>query len=111
MKIDTKTTGRSDVSERLDSRAASALRSMETLRDVLDRKVAELEQAPVDGLKPDDLLRLQRELAKAVTLAVEQEGKVADARRDASEGDGLDLAGARAEVRRRLDLLLERGGA
>lgn len=93
----------------VEARAQSALRSMETLRDVLDRKVQELERTPVEALKAEDLLKLQRELAKAVTTAVEQEGKVADARRIERGGDGLDLAGARAEVRRRLDLLLERG--
>ncbi|GIT91811.1 hypothetical protein JANAI62_22680 [Jannaschia pagri] len=93
----------------VEGRARSALRSMETLRDVLDRKALELAETPIDGIKPDDVLKLSRDLAKAVSQAVDLEGKVADAGRIERGGDGLDLASARAEVRRRLDLLLERG--
>ncbi|UWQ16996.1 hypothetical protein [Jannaschia sp. M317] len=93
----------------IEARAQAALRSMETLRDVLDRKAEMLREMPVEGVKPEDLTKLQRDLAKAVTLAVEMEGKVADARRIERGGDGLDLEDARAEIWSRLDSLAAAG--
>ncbi|PWJ19142.1 hypothetical protein [Jannaschia seohaensis] len=99
------------VPEGLDARAEVARRSMETLRELVDRKVADIRSAEAWGETGSDLDRLMRDLTRAVLSAVELEGKIQDARRIERGGDGLDLDAARSEIGRRLDLRAAAGGA
>ncbi|WP_245190882.1 hypothetical protein [Jannaschia formosa] len=95
----------------MKARAEAALRSMEALRELVDRKVATVKASPDWDGKDPDLERLMRELTRAVISAVDLEGKVQDAGRIERGGDGLDLDAARSEIGRRLDLRAAAEGA
>ncbi|WP_244504634.1 hypothetical protein [Jannaschia faecimaris] len=92
-----------DSPEGFKSRVEAALAGMEALRQTVQRKLGELNAMTEDELKAADLTALQRDLGKAVTLAVLEEGKVSDALRQQTGGGGLDLDAARAAIRGRLD--------
>ena len=91
----------------LKGRAEAALTGMETLRGILQRKIEELAAMPADAIKAADSLRLIQDMAKAVTQAIVEEGKVSDALSKERGGDGIDFGAARAEIGRRLDRLCE----
>ena len=84
-------------------RLKAALESMEALRRVADRKMAELNGLSDEALKAADLSGLQRDLGKALQLVVAEEGKASDAARQQTGGGGIDLDAARAAIRGRLD--------
>lgn len=94
-----------------EERLEAAAGSMEMVRALLDAKVRELKMAAPEAVDTKELTALAKDLARAVGLALTEEGKVIDARRIERGGDGLDLRAAGDEVRRRLARLRERGGA
>ncbi len=102
--------GGGDTSDGLFSRVEAALSGMEGLRQAVERKLAELNTLSVEELKAADLTALQRDLAKAVTLVIAEEGKVADVLRRERGGDGIDFDAARTSIRRRLDGIRRNGG-
>lgn len=93
------------------SRAEAALAGMEALRQTVQRKLVELNAMTDDELKAGDLTQLQRDLGKALTLAVTEEGKANDAVRQQTDGGGIDFEAARASIRGRLDSIRTAGGA
>ncbi|MGB3406883.1 MAG: hypothetical protein WBA67_05255 [Jannaschia sp.] len=94
----------------VEDRLNAVLRSMETLRHVVESKARELAGTVFEGQKPADIIALERDLAKTVMLMTELEGKVSDARCIERGGDGLDLEAARAEIGSRLDSILAARG-
>ena len=93
---------------RMIERAEAALAGMEALRLVLERKTRELSTMSEADLKVAGLETLQRELARAVTVSLVEEGKVFDVLREKRGGDGIDFAAARASLGSKLDRLAER---
>lgn len=89
-------------------RMAAALTGMEALRATVERRVRELNSMSREELKAADLGQLQRDLGRAVSVALIEEGKVADALRKERGGDGIDLKAARLAIGRKLDSLAER---
>ncbi len=79
-------------------RMAAALTGMEALRAAIERRVQELNTMSGEELKAAGLGQLQHDLAKAVTVALVEEGKVADALRRERGGDGVCLETARAKI-------------
>lgn len=94
-----------------EGRFKAATNSMESARELLNAKLEELKRIAPNAVDCKEMSTLVKDLARAVGLAVTEEGKVADARRIERGGDGLDLDAAGNEVRRRLALMRERGGA
>ncbi|WGH78350.1 hypothetical protein [Jannaschia ovalis] len=102
--------GEESCSDMARRRVAAALRSVAVVHEILDLKAQQFaEAAPGADLDLEDILKLQRELSKAVVLAMEQEGKLTDARRIERGGDELDLEAARLEIGCRLARIRERG--
>lgn len=89
--------------------AEAALKGMEALRQAVERKLDELNAMSLDELKAADLTALQRDLGKAVTQVISEEGKVRDAVRQQKGGDGIDFDAARAAIRGRLDRIRAAG--
>ena len=94
----------------IEGRVAAAVESMETLREAMQSKLTEIKTLSPDQIKGSDIVAMQREIAKAITLTVTEEGKVADVLAVERGGDGIDFEAARAEIGRRLDCIRERGG-
>lgn len=85
------------------SRVDAAVESIEGLRVALERSLAGLNAMDEAQLKASNLTGLQKDLARAVMLALGEEGKVKDAVRQQRGGDGIDFDAARAAIRSRLD--------
>lgn len=92
----------------LDDRMEAALTGMEALRATIERRVRELNAMSNEELKASDLGQLQRDLGKALAVALIEEGRVADALRQQRGGDGINLEAARASIGSKLDRLAER---
>ncbi|MEL6585458.1 MAG: hypothetical protein AAFY65_04855 [Pseudomonadota bacterium] len=101
----TTVTADADRLEMLERRAEVAHRTLLKLCEDLDAKVDAVRAGPVEEFDRSALDRLIGDLRKGFFTAFETEGKVADAKRIERGGDGLDLAAAGAEVRRRLGRL------
>lgn len=91
----------------MQGRMEAALGGMEALRATVQRKVNELNAMSLAELKVADVAALQRELGKAVTQALVEEGKVADALRIERGGDGICFETARVAIGRKLDRIAQ----
>jgi len=78
---------------------------MESMRVAMDRKMQEIEAGDIAELDPAKALNLQKEMARALAIATEAEGRAYDARCEREGGGGLDFGAAEAEIRRRLAVL------
>lgn len=87
----------------------AAVESIKGLRASLERTLADLNKMGEAELKASNLTGLQKDLARAVMLALNEEGKVEDAIRQQRGGDGIDFDAARAAIRSRLDSIRASG--
>ncbi|MGB3555861.1 MAG: hypothetical protein WBA25_14620 [Jannaschia sp.] len=88
-----------------------AVRSLATLRRLLDAKIREAAMTAPSEVNPDEMVRTAGQIAKSVNQVMDLEGKVTDAGWIGRGGDALDLDAARTEIGRRLDCLRDKGGA
>ncbi len=89
----------------VEARVQAALAGMEGLRQVLQRRLDELNDKPSEDLKAVGLDALQRDLARSIQGVLTEEGKLKDVLHIQRGGSGSDYDKLRAAIRSRLDSL------
>lgn len=104
MESEGKSVAGGDVLGGLEARGRAVMGSLAALGPLLERRLKDLAALSAEEGLGSELEKVIRETSRTLNLVIEYEGKIADARGVERGGDGLDLAEARREIRRRLDL-------
>ena len=102
-------TAQSGTEGRIEGGFAAAMTGMEALTAAIQRRVEQLNTMSDEELKATGLGQLQHDLGKAMTVALVEKGRAADALRKERGGDGIDLGAARLEIGRALARIADRG--
>lgn len=96
---------RETIASGIEARVQAALAGMEALRQVLQRRLDDLNEKPSEDLKAVGLDALQRDLARSIQGVLTEEGKLKDVLQAQRGGTGSDYDKLRAAIRGRLDSL------
>lgn len=89
----------------VEARVQAALAGMEALRQVLQRRLDEINERPSEDLKAAGLDALQRDLARSIQGVLTEEGKLKDVLQLQRGESSSDHDRLRAAIRSRLDSL------